>query len=623
MFASEAKGRGFEPHRTHQHLFLKSERGLFYKVIGVDMAKTLKQFVIENVEVMKQWDYEKNAVLNIYPEKIGAGSSKIVWWLCENGHSYEMRVNQRIRGQACPFCSGRRVLEGFNDLARTNPELIEFWDFEKNKRKPTELSHGSHEKVWWKCKKGHTYQQALNKKVSRKSGCPVCSGRRIVAGINDFATAFPEIAKEWHPTKNKDLKPSDISKKSGRKVWWLCANGHEWEATPNDRATYKTGCPICSRSRLTSFPEQAIYYYIKKLYPDAISRYKDIFDNGMELDIYVPSIKFAVEYDGAFWHRGEESRKKERIKYNICRSENITLFRVKENTGKTWPDVADVVYYIRDKKSSRELQMVIQAILDSIDKTSNMWTRKKLSSINSTVLVDIARDEKEILEYLMPIPNSLCELRPDLVEEWHPEKNGNLKPQMFGINSNTRVWWKCTKCNHEWQTSIIHRGGKRQSGCPECAKAKKGKTFTKRRVTERGSLAEKNPALAAEWHPTKNGELTPESITEKRFASVWWLCNVCGHEWEASPNNRSRGIGCPCCSGRVPKKGVNDLKTIYPEIAKEWLVEKNGDLMPEQFLPKSGKKVWWRCSICGYEWETVIRTRSNGHGCPRCNHKKK
>ena len=85
----------------------------------------------------------------------------------------------------------------------------------------------------------------------------------------------------------------------------------------------------------------------------------------------------------------------------------------------------------------------------------------------------------------------------------------------------------------------------------------------------------------------------------------------------AMNNNRSRGIGCPCCSGRVPKIGENDLKTLYPEIAKEWNYERNGTLKPEQFLPKSGKKVWWRCSVCGHEWETVIRNRTNGHGCPK------
>ena len=137
-----------------------------------------------------------------------------------------------------------------------------------------------------------------------------------------------------------------------------------------------------------------------------------------------------------------------------------------------------------------------------------MWTRKRINDIHSRVHVNLKGDENKIREeYLTPIANSLAELRPDLVKDWNYEKNGNLKPTMFGINSNDHVWWKCAKCGHEWRTSIIQRGGKRESGCPECAKELKGKSFTKGKVRERGSLAENNPELAKQWHPTKNGVL--------------------------------------------------------------------------------------------------------------------
>ena len=338
----------------------------------------------------------------------------------------------------------------------------------------------------------------------------------------------------------------------------------------------------------------------------------------MELDIYVPSIRFAVEFDGAMWHSSEGTHRKERLKYEICKENRVTLVRVKERTSREWNDVADAVYTIR-KKNLSELQSVIQAILDSIDRESNMWTRSNPLCFHSSIVIDLERDANEIREYLTPIPNSLAELRPDLVEEWNVEKNGNLTSNMFGINSNDKVWWKCSKCGHEWQTSIIQRGGKRNSGCPECAKQRKGKSFTKRRVNERGSLANNNLTLAAEWHPTLNGDLTPNDITEKRFAPVWWKCSKCEHEWKVSPNSRSNGVGCPCCSGRVPKVGANDFKTLFPIIAEEWDYSKNGELRPEQFLPKSGKKVWWKCKTCGNEWETEIRLRTNGHGCRKCS----
>ncbi|MBR5206994.1 MAG: zinc-ribbon domain-containing protein, partial [Erysipelotrichaceae bacterium] len=99
-------------------------------------------------------------------------------------------------------------------------------------------------------------------------------------------------------------------------------------------------------------------------------------------------------------------------------------------------------------------------------------------------------------------------------------------------------------------------------------------------------------------------------------------CKTCGFEWKSTPNNRSKGVGCPYCSGRTAKKGLNDLETINLELAKEWNYNRNEDAIPSNYLPKSGKKVWWICSKCGYEWEAVIRNRSNGSKCPVCKKEK-
>ena len=95
-------------------------------------------------------------------------------------------------------------------------------------------------------------------------------------------------------------------------------------------------------------------------------------------------------------------------------------------------------------------EVIIQVMLDRIDPSSNMWTRKRINDIHSRVHVNLKGDENKIREeYLTPIANSLAELRPDLVKDWNYEKNGNLKPTMFGINSNDHVWWKCAKCGYK------------------------------------------------------------------------------------------------------------------------------------------------------------------------------
>ena len=153
--------------------------------------------------------------------------------------------------------------------------------------------------------------------------------------------------------------------------------------------------------------------------------------------------------------------------------------------------------------------------------------------------------------------------------------------------------------------------------------SRRGTSFTKQVVKRVGSLAETMPNLAKEWHPQKNGTLSPSDISAGHFKPVWWLCSQCGYEWKASPSNRQKGSGCPCCSGRVPKSGINDLATLYPELLKEWDYQKNTTLDPSQLLPGSGKKAWWKCSLCGHEWETIIANRTKGHGCPKCSKSKR
>ena len=173
------------------------------------------------------------------------------------------------------------------------PELMEQWDFEKNNAiglDPSQTAHKSKKKVWWLCSKGHSYDQTVDKKTVRNYGCPVCNNSRIVKGTNDLATIRPDVANQWHPTKNGDMTPFAVSYGSGKRVWWLCPKGHEYQATIHDRTTNNTKCPICNKRNQTSFPEQAIFYYVSQIHPDAINRYKDIFDNSMELDIFIPSI---------------------------------------------------------------------------------------------------------------------------------------------------------------------------------------------------------------------------------------------------------------------------------------------------------------------------------------------
>ena len=568
-------------------------------------------------KVAAEWHPIKNG--NLTPKDVKATSNKKVWWICDHKHEYEQAIQLRTtRSSGCPFCAGNKVWKGFNDLATTYPKIAKEWHPTKNgKLTPWNVIAGSQKKVWWLCPEGHEYQQSLIKRTSRDYSCPICSGHKALAGYNDFATKYPQQAREWHPTKNGTLKPSDVTFGSGKKVWWKCPIGHEYQASMHDRGTGGTNCPICGARKFTSFPEQAIFYYIKQVFPDASNRYKKIFDTFMEFDIYIPSVKVAVEYDGANWHRTEAEHKRELKKYALCQKHHVTLIRVKEVSKQTWNNVADKVYYLKKVKRTdfSQLENTISLILNDIKAIGGRS--------NFSVNINVLKDKNKIQEYLTTIENSLEKERPDVAAKWNYDKNGNLKPNMFSVSSNEKIWWKCPDCGHEWESSINSMTREGRYGCAICAKSHRGKTFTKNKIKQVGSLADTMPDLAKEWHPTKNGTLTPHDIVAGRNKSVWWLCSKCGYEWKALPSNRRKGVGCPCCSGRVPKPGVNDLETRFPKIAKEWCYEKNTPLTPKDVLPGSGKKVWWKCQECGHEWKTEIRIRTlKNSKCPSCSRNK-
>jgi len=197
-------------------------------------------------DIAKQWHYTMNKPYR--PEHFSVGSSRYkVWWKCSKGHRWEATIASRTNGgNGCPYCSSRKVKQGYNDLATTEPEIAAQWNYEKNgDLKPTDVPKGSNKRVWWKCSKGHEFQGKINDRANKKRGCPVCSNRLIIPGINDLQTLRPEIAAEWDYWQNK-LKPTEVGTGSNKKVWWICAKGHRWETRVNDRRR-GTGCPICAR----------------------------------------------------------------------------------------------------------------------------------------------------------------------------------------------------------------------------------------------------------------------------------------------------------------------------------------------------------------------------------------
>lgn len=169
-------------------------------------------------ELVAEWS-DRN--LPLTPDSITFGSNKKVWWKGACGHEWETSVKARSNGEKCPICSGARVVTGINDLSTLKPELASEWS-EKNKIKPTEVSIGSHKKVIWKCKLEHEWIATVKSRSINRTGCPYCSHNKVLAGFNDLATLFPEVADEWSDKNENGQVHSHIllamnKSKGGRK----------------------------------------------------------------------------------------------------------------------------------------------------------------------------------------------------------------------------------------------------------------------------------------------------------------------------------------------------------------------------------------------------------------------
>ena len=193
----------------------------------------------------------------------------------------------------------KKAIKGINDLESQFPKVAKYWDYDNNDgKKPCDVFAHSNKSANWKCPVcGYTWPARIaNRTRDRRGGCPACSGKVLAPGINDLETTNPEIAKEWDYELNYPKTPRDVMHGTSDVYYWICPNGHKsYPQSPNKRTSQNSGCPICNKGRQSSFAERALFYYVKQLYPDAINRYKEIFDNGMELDVFIPNLSLAIE----------------------------------------------------------------------------------------------------------------------------------------------------------------------------------------------------------------------------------------------------------------------------------------------------------------------------------------
>lgn len=369
-----------------------------------------------------------------------------------------------------------------------------------------------------------------------------------------------EIAAQWHPIRNESVDLATIGTYSNRKVWWAHrtpdGGWHEWEQIVRNRTWAGSGCPRCGQGH---DPDERA----RRRSP----RWKALADQHPQV--------------AALFH---PTRNAPLSASTVGSGSPLGLWWRCES-GHEW--IRPVFNQVQATKRGRSCPACAPRL------------RRGLS-----VMVT----------------------HPHLILQWHPTRNEGIRPEEHGEQSLQRVWW-LGPCGHEWRATIqsrAHQG----SGCPRCRAEGASSRFDAFRAGSAPSLADRFPDIAAEWHPTKNGDLTPAEVSYGSAKKVWWRC-AAGHEWESTVNRRTdrQGRGCWCCAypSRVPVPEQIDpsrsIATLAPALAAQWHPSRNGHATPQTIALRSNQKVWWRCAE-GHTWQSRPSSRAGSDsGCRACANK--
>ena len=499
------------------------------------------------------------------PDTVTPGSHRKVAWKCQSGHSWEALIYSRSSGIGCPVCAGKTVVSGLNDLKTTHPEIAQ----EANGWNPSEFTFGSSKKLAWRCASGHEWNAPIYNRT-KGSGCPFCAGKQAWPGFNDMATTHPALAAQaygWDPTK--------YIAGTGKKLRWLCSNGHEWMATGNSRVVNGTGCPICSNQTTISGINDLMTTH-PSLAAEAFGWDPTMVNPGSN------QVKtWKCQASAHVWKSAISNRTRRGDGCPVCSGRKVVSGE--NDLATLYPDLAREAV---DWEPSKSLRFANKRVAWECKK-GHMWSATTSSRIAGSGCPYCAG--QKVIRGL----NDLATLNPELGAEadgWNPT---TLMSQ-----SNRKVGWRCSQ-GHKWEASVASRTN--DTGCPYCSGNLVSVGFN--------DLATTHPDIAAEadgWDP--------RTVSKGSIAKKLWLCSS-GHLYEATPNNRCNGKGCPVCIGHKVQIGFNDLATTNPGLAAEadgW--------DPTTLTQGSNKKVGWKCTF-GHQWIAQIASRSDGVGCPICSGK--
>lgn len=380
------------------------------------------------------------------------------------------------------------------------------------------------------CSRGHSSQRTLNTSYTAlkhgRDGCPYCAGLRPLAGFNSMAESHPRLAAEWHPTLNGATTPSDVSGAgNSADYWWTCGHGHEWRATPNNRAKGQ-GCPYCSGRRCLPGSNT-----LDVTHPQIAAEWNQRGNTSVAPSDVTAGSGLVVEwicYKGHEYRTTPDARTSRGSGCPVCA--NLRVLIGINDLATTHADIA------AEWHPSLNGSMNPQTVVGGSGKKC-YWRCPKghdySARINSRTKgrgCPVCAGQQVLVGY-----NDLSTTHPGLVVEWDQDKNGNVTPQHVIAGSARIAHWVCS-LGHRYSKPINKRA--KGSACQYCSNRKVLGGFN--------DLATRHPSISLDWHPEKNGPLTPSDVVPGN-TKRWWRCRR-GHEQLGTVPNRIKTGGCSICT---------------------------------------------------------------------------
>jgi Zn finger protein HypA/HybF involved in hydrogenase expression len=438
--------------------------------------------------------------------------------------------------------SGKVNSDGSNSMRVTRPDLAREFHTQKNRDyNPDNLMAGTGKKLWWICSLKtcrHEWKATGNNRHTKNKGCPYCSGHVVhIDGRNSMRKTHPHLVKELHPTKNPDFNPDLVKVGTEQKVVWLCSScQHEWITQVKGRGVNNTNCPACEGQQVHIDGRNSMArthpHLAKELHPLKNCDYNsDNLISGTGKKLWWICSKCDHE-----WNTTGNSRTSSDTGCPACAGKAVhidgrnSLTSKKPKLALEWHPIKNLKLTANDVtvgSSKRVWWLCNNCNNEWITSVSNRTSGKGCGACQGKVIHSDGS-------------NSMRVTRPDLAREFHPTKNGKFTPDNLLAGTHKKLWWLCSKCDHEWQRD--GQGRVQGSGCGCCA----GQVL---HTDGRNCMKNTHPELAIDFHPSKNGKMTPNNLIAGTSKMLWWICNDCNHTWRTTGNSRASGSqsGCPSC----------------------------------------------------------------------------